>query len=72
MWKCEFIYLVLAEVFISVFTDNPMGGKNLAPDIFSAEWLRLQPIKSQYMVCWSKVFSKEYEITIINRTMKKT
>jgi len=50
-----------------------VGGKNLAPDILSAEWIRLQPIKSQYTLCQSKkVFPEEYERTIINRTLKKT
>lgn len=46
MQKCELVYLVLAAAFISVFTDNPVGGENLAPDIPSAVWIGLQPITS--------------------------
>lgn len=64
--------MVLAEAFISIFTDNPVGGKNLSPDMLSAEWIRLQPIKSQHTLCQSKtVFSEEYVRKIINRTLKK-
>lgn len=64
--------MVLAAGFISVFTDNPVGGENLAPDIPSAVWIRLQPITSPYTLCQSKkVFSETYERTIINRTVEK-
>lgn len=62
MEKCTFVYLVLEAAFISVFTDNPVGGENLAADIPSAAWIRLQPITSQRTLCQSKkVFSEEYE-----------
>lgn len=58
--KCMFIYLGFAEAFRSVFTDNPVGGKNLAPDTLSAQWIRLQPITSQYTLCQSeKLFPGE-------------
>lgn len=73
MQKYELVYLVLAAAFISVFTNNPVGGENLESDIPSAVWIRLQPITSPYSLCQSKmVFSEEYERTIIYRTMKKT
>lgn len=58
--------------FIPVFTDNPVGGENLASDIPSAVWIRLQLITSPCTLCQSKKeFSEEYERTVINRTMKK-
>lgn len=49
-----------------------MGGKILAPDTLSAEWIRLQPIKSQYTLCQSKkVFSEEYEKQLLIELGKK-
>lgn len=64
--------MVFVAAFISVFRDNPVGGENLAPDIPSALWIRLQPITSPCTLCQSKkVFSEKYERTIINRTIKK-
>lgn len=72
MQKCELVDLVFVAAFISVFRDNPVGGENLAPDIPSALWIRLQPITSPCTLCQSKkVFSEKYEKTIINRTIKK-
>lgn len=43
-----------------MFTDHAMGGNNVAPDILPAQWVRLQPIKSQRTWCQcKKVFSEE-------------